>query len=286
MHKLDLLMFHVQSFFCFKHSGVIFGILYFSYGVFCSFFSGISNFLFHLFEYLFPWFSQLFVLLWIFAIFNLESYVLLFFCHPFKVWIWYLVVIYFLLVSDMNFCRAFDYVLELFPFVPLLCCYVCATLSFLFNLLSISFLAFFILSKLSSVEPLLTCVGHPLMISSYPCQFYSGNEKSVVWRFFCPSIWTCIVQDLFVLLIQDNVINLIEDLDILLCYLVSSSLRPCPNVLSRVLEAADLRWIHHSFHRIPPSWYHSNFVCLLTIAQYNFWAQFFFLICCWNPLLA
>ena len=67
-------MFHVQSFCCFKHSGVIFGIFYFSYEVFCSFFSGISNFLIHLFEYLFPWFSQLFVLLWVFAIFNLEFY--------------------------------------------------------------------------------------------------------------------------------------------------------------------------------------------------------------------
>ena len=152
MHKLDLLMFHVQSFCCFKHSGVIFGIFYFSYEVFCSFFSGISNFLIHLFEYLFPWFSQLFVLLWVFAIFNLESYFLLFFWHPFKVWIWYLVVIYFLLVSDMSFCCAFNYFLGLFPFVILLWCYVRATLSFLFNLLSISFLVFFILCKLSSVD--------------------------------------------------------------------------------------------------------------------------------------
>ena len=169
MHKLDLLMYYVQSVCCFKHSGVIFGIFYFHYEVFCSFFSGISNFLIHLFEYLFPWFSQLFVLLWVFAIFNLKSCVFLFFWHPFKVWIWHLVVIYFLFVSDMSFCCAFDYVLELFPFVLLLCCYVCATLSFLFNLLSISFLVLFILCKLSSVEPLLTVVGHPLMINSCPC---------------------------------------------------------------------------------------------------------------------
>ena len=99
MHKLDLLMIHVQSFCCFEQSGVILGIFYFSYEVFCSFFFGISNFLIYLFEYLFSWFSQLFVLLWVFAIFNSESYVLLFFWHPFKVWIWYLVVICFLLVS-------------------------------------------------------------------------------------------------------------------------------------------------------------------------------------------
>ena len=97
MHKLDLLMFHVQSFSCFEHLGVIFSVFYFSYKVFCSFFSGISNFLIHLFEYIFPWFSQLFVLLWdwVFAMFNLEFYVLMFFWHPFKVWIWYLVVISF-----------------------------------------------------------------------------------------------------------------------------------------------------------------------------------------------
>ena len=82
-------------------------------------------------------------------------YILLFYWHPCKVWIWYLVVIYFLLVSNMSFCCAFDYVLELFPFVLVLYCYVCATLSFLFNLLSISFLVLFILCKLSSVEPLL-----------------------------------------------------------------------------------------------------------------------------------
>ena len=80
---------------------------------------------------------------------NLESYVLVFFWNHFKVWIWYLVVIYFLLESDMSFCWAFDYVLELFPFMLLLCCYVCATFSFLFNLL---FLVLFILRKLSSVE--------------------------------------------------------------------------------------------------------------------------------------
>ena len=57
MPKLDLLMFHVQSFCCFRHSGAIFGILYFCYEVLCSFFSGISNFLIQLFEYLFSWFS-------------------------------------------------------------------------------------------------------------------------------------------------------------------------------------------------------------------------------------
>ena len=138
----------------------------------------------------------------------------------------------------MSFCRVFDYVLELFPFVLLLCYYVCATFSFLFNLLSISFLVLFILCKLSSVELLLTCVGHPLMINSCPCQFYSGNDKSVVRRCFCPSVSTCIGQDLLVLLIQDNVINLIVNPDILFCYRVSSTLRPSCNVLCRVLEAA------------------------------------------------
>ena len=83
-----------------------------------------------------------------------------------------------LLVFEMSFCRTFDYVLELFPFVLLLCCYLCATLSFFFHLLSISFLALFILYKLSSVEPLLNCVGHSLMINFCPCQFCSGNYKS------------------------------------------------------------------------------------------------------------
>ena len=39
MYKLDLLMFHVQSFYCFEHSGVIFSTFYFSYEVFCFFFS-------------------------------------------------------------------------------------------------------------------------------------------------------------------------------------------------------------------------------------------------------
>ena len=262
-------MFHVQSFCCFKHSGVIFGIFYFSYEVFCSFFSGISNFLIHLFEYLFPWFSQLFVLLWVFAIFNLESYFLLFFWHPFKVWIWYLVVIYFLLVSAMSFCCAFDYVLELFPFVLLLCCYVCATLSFLFNLLSISFLVLFILCKLSSVEPLLTCVGHPLMINSCPCQFYSGNGTSVVRRCFCLSVWTCIGQDLLVLLIQDNVINLIVYRDNMLCYRASSSLQPGCDILCRVLEASvcnDFTILFTEFHQAGTI----LISCLLTIAQYSF----------------
>ena len=130
MHKLELLMFHVQSVCCFEHSGVIFSNFYFSYKVFDSFFSGISDFLIHLFEYLFSWFSQLFVLLWVFAIFNLESYVLLFLWHPFRVWVWNLLVICFLLVSDMSFCCTFDYVLELFPFVILL--------SYTYSLLAVS----------------------------------------------------------------------------------------------------------------------------------------------------
>ena len=243
MFSLDLLMFYVQSFWCFKHSDVIFAIFFFSYEAFCSFFSSISNFLSHLFEYLFPWFSKLFFLLWVFAIFNLESYILLLFWQPFKVWIWYLVVIYFLLVSDMTFSCTFDYVLELFSFVLLLCCCVCATLSFLFNLLSVSFLVLFILCNLSIVEPLLTCFGHRLMINSRPCQFYLGNDKSVVRRCFCPSIWACNGQDLLVLLTQDNVINLIVNPDILLCYWVSSPLQPSCNVLCRVLEAV----VHDEF---------------------------------------
>ena len=146
--------------------GVIFSIFYFSCEVSCSFSSGISNFLIHLFEYLFLWFCKPFVLLWVFAIFNLESYVLLFFWHPFKVWIWYLVVICFLLTSGMSFRCIFDYILELFPFVFLLCCYVFTALSFLLNFLFISFLVLFILCKLSCVESLLTCVGHSLMINS------------------------------------------------------------------------------------------------------------------------
>ena len=153
----------------------------------------------------------------------------------------------------MSFCCAFDYILELFPFVLLLCCYVCATLSFLFNLLSISFLVLFILCKLSSVELLLTCVGHPLMINSCPCQFYSGNDKSVVWRSLCPSVWVCIDQDLLVLLIQDNVINLIVNPDILLCYQVSTSLQPIYNVLCRVLEAAvcvEFTILFTEFHQV------------------------------------
>ena len=191
----------------------------------------------HLFEYFFPWFSELFVLLYVFAIFNLESYVLLFFWYTFKVWIWYLVVIYFLLVSDMSFCHAFDYVLELFPFILLLCCDACATLSFVFNVPSISFLILFILCKLSSVEPVLTCVRHPLMINSCPCQFYSGNDNAVVRQCLYRSVWACIGQDLLVFLIQYNVINMIVDPDILLCYRVSSSLRPSCNVVCRVLEA-------------------------------------------------
>ena len=83
-----------------------------------------------------------------------------------------------------------------------------------------------------------TYVGHPLMTNSCPYQFYSGNDKSGVRRCFCPSIWTCIGQDLLVLLIQNNVINLIVDRDILFFYRVSFSLRPGCNVLCRVLEAA------------------------------------------------
>ena len=171
MHKLDLLMLHMQSFCCFKHSRVIFGIFYFFYEAFGSF-SGISNFLIHLTKYLFAWFSQMFFLLWVFAIFNLESYIFLFFWHPFKVWIWYLVVIYLPLVSNISFCCAFDYVLQLFPFALLLYCYVCETLSFFFNLLSIYLLFLFILCKLSKVQTLFTCVGHPLAINSCPFQFY------------------------------------------------------------------------------------------------------------------
>ena len=62
------------------------------------------------------------------------------------------VVIYFILVSDMCFCRTFDYILELFPFVLFLCCYVFAARRFLLNLLSISFLGLFILCKLSSFD--------------------------------------------------------------------------------------------------------------------------------------
>ena len=142
MEKLDFLVFHAQGFCCLNIRVKSLAFFYFPYEVFCSFFSGIFNSLIHLFEYLFPWFSQLFVLLWVFAIFKLEFYVLLFFLHPFKVWIWYLVVIYFPHVSNVSFCHTYDSVFEPFPFVLLLCCYVCATLSFLFDLLSISFLVF------------------------------------------------------------------------------------------------------------------------------------------------
>ena len=186
----------------------------------------------------------------------------------------------------MSFCRALDYVLELSLFVLLVCCYVCATLSFLFDFVSITFLVLFILCELSSVEPLLTSVGDPLMIHFCLCQFYSGNNKSVVRRCFCPSLWTCIDQDLLFLMIQNNVINLIVVPDILLCYQVSSSLRPGCDVLCRVLEAAIWDEFTIFFHRIPPSWYHSDFVCLLTIAQYRFQSHFFLLLCCWNPLSA
>ena len=45
-----------------------------------------------------------------------------------------------------------------------------------------------------------------------------AHVKSVVQRCFCPSVWTCIRQDLLVLLIQDNIINLIVYPDSLLCY--------------------------------------------------------------------
>ena len=235
------------------------------------FFSGISNFLIHLSEYLFARFSQLFVLLWVFVIFNLESYVLLFFRNPFKVWIWYLVVIFFLLVSNMSFCS--HWIMSL-SFSHLYSC--CAVTYSLLNFLSISFLVLFILCKLSCVEPLLIYVGHPLMINSCPCHFYSGNDKSLVWRCLCPSVWTCIGQSLLVLLVQDNVINLILYRDSLLCYWISSSLRPGCDVLYRVLILPFFS----------PSWYHSGFFCLLTNAQYSFQAQFFFLLCCWNPLPA
>ena len=138
----------------------------------------------------------------------------------------------------MSFCCTFDYVLVLFPFVLLLCCYVFAALSFLLNLLSISFVVLFILCKLSCAEPLLTCVGHPLMINSFPCQFYSGNDKSVVRRCFCLSLWTCVGQDLLVFLVQDDVINLIVYGGSLLCCWVSSSLQPGSDMPFRVLEAA------------------------------------------------
>ena len=260
MRKLDLLMFHVQRFCCFKYSSIIFSIFYFSYEVFCSFFFGISNFLIHLFQNLFPLFYQLFVLLWVFTILNLKSYVLLLFWHAFKIWIWYLVLIYFLLVPDMSFCHTFDYVLELFPFVLWLCCYVFFALNVLLNLLSIFFLVFFILCKLSCVEPLLTSVGHPLMVNSCPCQFYSGNGKSLVRRCFCPSVWMCIGQDFLVLLIQDNIINLIVYRDSLICYQVSSALRSSCDRLLRVLEAAvcnDFIILSIEFHqtKLVPFWF-------------------------------
>ena len=209
-------------------------------------------------ECLFPWFSQLFVLLWGFAIFNLEYYVLLFFCYPFKVWIWYLVVIYFLLISDMGSCCAFNYILELFRFVLLLCCYLCLTLSFLFNLLSIFFRLLFILCKLSSVKALLTCVGHPLLINSFPCQFCSGNNKSTVQRCFCPSVWACIVQGFLVLLIQDNVINLILNPDILLCYrlvLLWNQVAMCFAECWKPLFAMNLPFLLQNSTKLVPFWF-------------------------------
>ena len=73
------------------------------------------------------------------------------------------------------------------------------------------------------------------------------------WRCFCPSVWGCIDQDLLVLLIQDNVINLIVNPDILLCYRVSSSLRPSCNLLCWVLEAAvwdEFTILFTEFHQV------------------------------------
>ena len=250
MHRLDLLMFHVQSFCCLEHSGVIFVLLLQGLLLF---------FLRHLrLSDSSLWVSFFFIFSTVcssldLCIFNLDSYVLLFFWYPFQVWIWYLVVICFLLVSDMSFCCTFDYALELFPFVLLLCCYVFVALSFLLNLLSMSFLVLFILCKLSCVEPLLTCVGHPLMINSCPYQFYCGNNKSVVWRCFYPLIRTCIGQDLLLLLVQDDVINLIVYQDSLLCYWVSSYLQPGCDVLCRVLEAFacdDFTILFREFHQV------------------------------------
>ena len=127
---------------------------------------------------------------------------------------------------------------ELFPFVLLLRFYEFTAPSFLLNLLSISFSVLFILCEQSCVKPFLTCVGHPLMINSCPCHFYSGSNKSVVRRCFCPTLWTCTVQDLLVLLIQDNVISLTVYWDSLLCYQVCSFLQPVCNVFCRVLEGA------------------------------------------------
>ena len=153
----------------------------------------------------------------------------------------------------MSFCCTFYYVLELFPFVLLLCCYLFTAVSFLLSLLLISFLVLFILCKLSRVEHCLTCVGHPLMIKSCLCQFYSGSDKSVVWRCFCPSIWTCIRQDLLVLLVQDNVINLIVNWDSLLCHWVTSSFWLGCDVLCRVLEVVvcdDFTILFTEFHQV------------------------------------
>ena len=162
-------------------------------------------------------------------------------------------VICFPLLSDVSFCCIFDYVLELFPFFLCPCCYVYNALSLFFDLLSISFLVLYILCKLSSVELLLTCIKHPLMIHSCPCQFYSGYDKSVIRGCFCPSVRTCIDEDLLVLLIQDNVINVIVYPDSLLCYRVSSSLQPGCNVLWMVLEAAvcdEFTFFFTEFHQV------------------------------------
>ena len=91
------------------------------------------------------------------------------------------------------------------------------------------------------------------MINSFPCQLYFTKDKSVARRCFCPSVWTCIRQDLLVLLIHDNVINLVVHWGSLLCYRVSSSLQPGCNVLCRVLEAAacdEFTILFTEFHQV------------------------------------
>ena len=89
MHKLDLLMFHVQRFYCFKHSGVILSTFYFSYEVFCCFLSGISN-----------------LVIISLNIFSLDFLNCLFFCGSLQFSIW----------SLMSFC-SFDIIqgLDLIP---------------------------------------------------------------------------------------------------------------------------------------------------------------------------
>ena len=79
MYKLDILMFMCRAF---AALNIQVSSLVFSTSPTRSsalFFSGISNFLIHLFQYILPWFSQLFSLVWFFAIFSLEYYVFLFF---------------------------------------------------------------------------------------------------------------------------------------------------------------------------------------------------------------